>query len=102
MTTSSKAAATMIDIPAEPDRARMRRETAARLRSAMVDNGVDALILLNNDTAVLHGDWIEALLVKEPSQRTQNAQEAWDEFEEILNEEDETGPPAPPDAARAS
>src|SRR4051812_39101550 len=29
-------------------------------------------------------DWIEALLVKEPSQRTQNAQEAWDEFEEIL------------------
>jgi Xaa-Pro dipeptidase len=52
MTTSSKAAATMIDIPAEPDRARMRRETAARLRSAMVDNGVDALILLNNGNVV--------------------------------------------------
>jgi Xaa-Pro dipeptidase len=52
MTTSVKAAATMIDIPAEPDRARMRRETATRLRSAMVDNGVDALILLNNGNVV--------------------------------------------------
>src|SRR4051794_37127812 len=29
-------------------------------------------------------DWDEALLVKEPSQRTQNAQDAWDDFEEIL------------------
>ena len=29
-------------------------------------------------------DWIEKLLVKEPEKRTQNAQEAWDEFEEIL------------------
>src|ERR1700759_1802648 len=29
-------------------------------------------------------DWIEALLVKEPAQRTQNAQDAWDDFEEIL------------------
>src|SRR3954447_7057224 len=29
-------------------------------------------------------DWIERLLVKEPSQRTQNAQDAWDDFEEIL------------------
>src|SRR6201991_3929269 len=29
-------------------------------------------------------DWIEALLVKEPTQRTQNAQEAWDEVEKIL------------------
>src|SRR5437763_3930322 len=29
-------------------------------------------------------DWIEALLVKEPSQRTQNAQDAWDDFEEIV------------------
>ena len=29
-------------------------------------------------------DWIEKLLVKEPAQRTQNAQDAWDEFEEIL------------------
>src|SRR4051794_1766962 len=29
-------------------------------------------------------DWIERLLVKEPDQRTQNAQDAWDDFEEIL------------------
>src|ERR1700750_2213960 len=29
-------------------------------------------------------DWIEALLVKEPERRTQNAQDAWDDFEEVL------------------
>ena len=29
-------------------------------------------------------DWIEKLLVKEPTQRTQTANDAWDEFEEIL------------------
>ena len=29
-------------------------------------------------------DWIERLLVKEPTQRTQSAQDAWDDFEEIL------------------
>ena len=29
-------------------------------------------------------DWIERLLVKEPTQRTQNAQDAWDDFEEIV------------------
>src|ERR1700745_2319169 len=29
-------------------------------------------------------DWIERLLIKEPSGRTQNAQDAWDDFEEIL------------------
>src|SRR4051794_2580223 len=28
--------------------------------------------------------WIQKLLVKEPAGRTQNAQEAWDDFEEIL------------------
>jgi Xaa-Pro aminopeptidase len=39
-------------IPEEPDWARMRRETSARLRSAMADNGVDALILLMNDNVV--------------------------------------------------
>src|SRR6201986_3912468 len=39
-------------IPDEPDFARMRRETSARLRSAMADNGVDALILLMNDNVV--------------------------------------------------
>src|SRR4051794_7492828 len=29
-------------------------------------------------------DWIEKLLVKDPEQRTRNAQDAWDDFEEIL------------------
>jgi Xaa-Pro dipeptidase len=52
MTTSLKADASAIDIPDQPDRTRMRRETAARLRSAMADNGVDALILLNNGNVV--------------------------------------------------
>src|ERR1700751_863263 len=39
-------------IPDDPDWSRMRRETGARLRSTMADNGVDALILLMNDTVV--------------------------------------------------
>ncbi|BBX46190.1 Xaa-Pro peptidase family protein [Mycobacterium cookii] len=39
-------------IPDEPDRARMHRETNARLRAAMADHGVDALILLMNDNVV--------------------------------------------------
>ena len=29
-------------------------------------------------------DWVEALLVKDPRERTQSAVEAWDEFEEII------------------
>jgi hypothetical protein len=29
-------------------------------------------------------DWVEKLLVKEPTQRTQNANDAWDSFEEIM------------------
>jgi serine/threonine protein kinase len=29
-------------------------------------------------------DWIQQLLVKDPTQRTQNAQDAWDDFEEIV------------------
>ncbi|BBX61432.1 peptidase [Mycobacterium saskatchewanense] len=37
-----------IDIPDEPDWARMRAETGARLRAAMAERGVDALILLMN------------------------------------------------------
>ena len=35
-------------IPDEPNWARMRAEIGARLRTAMADNGVDALILLMN------------------------------------------------------
>jgi len=41
-----------VDIPDEPDLARMRRETGARLRAAMKDQGVDALILLGNGNVV--------------------------------------------------
>ena len=52
MTTSVTSESSAIDIPELPDRVRMRRETAARLRSAMEDNGVDALILLNNGNVV--------------------------------------------------
>jgi Xaa-Pro dipeptidase len=39
-------------IPDEPDWTRMRRETSSRLRAAMTDNDVDALILLMNDNVV--------------------------------------------------
>src|SRR5690606_25686314 len=39
-------------IPDVPDRARMRRETGARLRAAMAAQGVDALVLLNNANVV--------------------------------------------------
>jgi Xaa-Pro dipeptidase len=52
MTTSVTAWASAFDIPDLPDRSRMYRETGARLRSAMADNGVDALILLNNGNVV--------------------------------------------------
>ena len=41
-----------LDIPEIPDLERMRRETGARLRSAMADRGVDALILLGNNSVV--------------------------------------------------
>jgi Xaa-Pro dipeptidase len=39
-------------IPETPDLTRMRRETGARLRSAMAERGVDALILLGNSAVV--------------------------------------------------
>jgi len=40
---------TAIDIPVSPDLVRMRAERGARLRAAMADHGVDALILLGNN-----------------------------------------------------
>jgi Xaa-Pro dipeptidase len=52
MTTFVTPGASAFDIPDLPDRARMYRDTGARLRSAMADNGVDALILLNNGNVV--------------------------------------------------
>jgi Xaa-Pro dipeptidase len=39
-------------IPETPDLARMRRQTGARLRSAMAERGVDAMILLGNSAVV--------------------------------------------------
>ncbi|MGJ6123113.1 Xaa-Pro peptidase family protein [Mycolicibacterium sp. Y3] len=41
-----------LDIPAEPDFTRMRREVSARLRAAMADQGVDALVLLGNGSVM--------------------------------------------------
>src|ERR1700744_1414544 len=49
--TTTPSARTFV-IPEEPDWARMRREAGARLRSAMADHGVDAMILLMNDNVV--------------------------------------------------
>ncbi|MGV9802597.1 M24 family metallopeptidase [Mycobacterium sp. NPDC003449] len=43
---------TTLDIPEEPDFARMRREVGVRLRAAMREQGVDALILLGNGNVV--------------------------------------------------
>jgi Xaa-Pro aminopeptidase len=51
-TSLSAAPSSALDIPQTPDLQRMRRETGARLRSAMADRGVDALILLGNNAVV--------------------------------------------------
>src|SRR4051794_31321171 len=52
MTASLTAVASAVDIPDLPDRGRMYRESGARLHTAMVDNGIDALILLGNGNVV--------------------------------------------------
>jgi len=52
MITFANAVSSAIDIPDLPDLARMYRESGARLRAAMGDNGVDALILLGNGNVV--------------------------------------------------
>ena len=41
-----------LDIPAEPDFARLRREVGARLHAAMGAQGVDALVLLGNSNVM--------------------------------------------------
>ncbi|NTY63771.1 M24 family metallopeptidase [Mycolicibacterium sphagni] len=43
---------TWLDIPQEPDFARMRSEVGARLHAAMADQGVDALVLLGNSNVM--------------------------------------------------
>ena len=52
MTTFASDHLTALGIPDEPDRGRMLREIGARLRAAMADKGVDALILLGNGNVV--------------------------------------------------
>ena len=60
MTTSTQSGVTQIartgftwlDIPTEPDFARMRREVGARLHAAMTEQGVDALVLLGNSNVM--------------------------------------------------
>ncbi|GAB5896864.1 M24 family metallopeptidase [Mycolicibacterium mageritense] len=52
MTTFAMTRMTTLDIPTEPDFARMRREVSVRLRDAMREQGVDALILLGNGNVV--------------------------------------------------
>ncbi|WP_396916019.1 M24 family metallopeptidase [Mycolicibacterium sp.] len=52
MTTFAMTGTTTLDIPTEPDFARMRREVSVRLRDAMREQGVDALILLGNGNVV--------------------------------------------------
>ena len=37
-----------MELPAQPDLARMRRERGVRLRSIMADKGIDVLVLLTN------------------------------------------------------
>lgn len=52
MTTFLPTPSTAIEIPETPDLTRMRSETGARLRSAMSDFAVEALILLGNSNVV--------------------------------------------------
>ena len=53
MTTFAHAGtSTSLVIPETPDLGRLRRETGARLRSAMAERGIDAMILLGNSAVV--------------------------------------------------
>ena len=53
MTTFAHAGtSTSLVIPETPDLGRLRREIGARLRSAMADRGVDAMVLLGNNAVV--------------------------------------------------
>src|ERR1700742_4641889 len=52
MTTFLEPGAALLDIPGLPDRGRMYREIGVRLRDAMREKGVDALVLLGNGNVV--------------------------------------------------
>ncbi|OBI16544.1 peptidase [Mycobacterium sp. E2327] len=51
MTTFAQSGAGLV-LPETPDLGRMRRETGARLRAAMAERGVDAMVLLGNNAVV--------------------------------------------------
>ncbi|OBK47623.1 Xaa-Pro peptidase family protein [Mycobacterium sp. 1081908.1] len=51
MTTLAQSGAGLV-IPETPDLGRMRRETGSRLRAAMAERGVDAMLLLGNSAVV--------------------------------------------------
>jgi Xaa-Pro dipeptidase len=52
MTTFVQTPSAALEIPDKPDLTRMRSETGARLRAAMADRGVEALLLLGNNNVV--------------------------------------------------
>ena len=52
VTTIAHKGLSAMDIPEEPDAGRMRRDVGARLRAAMAEHGVDALVLLGNGNVV--------------------------------------------------
>lgn len=52
MTACAGTGLSVMDIPEEPDFARMRNAASARLRAAMAEQGVDAVILLGNGNVV--------------------------------------------------
>lgn len=52
MTACAGTGLSVMDIPEEPDFARMRNAASARLRAAMAERGVDAVILLGNGNVV--------------------------------------------------
>lgn len=52
VTSIARSGLTWLDIPQEPDLARMRREVSVRLQAAMADQGVGALVLLGNGSVM--------------------------------------------------
>ena len=52
MTTFVQTPSAAFEIPDKPDLTRMRSHTSARLRAAMADRGVEALLLLGNNNVV--------------------------------------------------
>jgi Xaa-Pro dipeptidase len=52
MTTFVQTPSAAFEIPDKPDLTRMRSQTSARLRAAMADRGVEALLLLGNNNVV--------------------------------------------------